>query len=165
MRFSFPAFSRPTRLLSRRRTARQWLVEAICLLFVLLFVYAALSKLWDYPQFRTQLGQSPLLTAWAAELAALVPASELILVLGLVFPRTRLLALYGCFSLMVLFTAYILAILHFSDYVPCSCGGVLESLSWQEHLLFNLVFTVLAAAGVWLESIPYPTFPEGTRLL
>ena len=41
------------------------IIEIICLLYILLFVYAAVSKLLDFENFQVQLGQSPLLSAFA----------------------------------------------------------------------------------------------------
>ncbi|MGC1244316.1 MAG: MauE/DoxX family redox-associated membrane protein [Chryseosolibacter sp.] len=51
---------------------------------------------------------------------------------------------------MFAFTGYIAFILTFSPYVPCSCGGILSSMGWTEHLIFNVVFTALAVAGIFL---------------
>jgi hypothetical protein len=48
-----------------------------------------------------------------------------------------------------MFTTYIFLILNFSDYIPCSCGGVLEKMGWTEHIVFNLIFIVIAAIGVF----------------
>ena len=125
-------------------------IEMISALFILLFVYASVSKLTDIDQFRIQIGQSPLLTdiAWLAAWA--VPISEMIIALMLAVPRYRLVALYASFGIMVMFTAYIVAILNFSDHVPCSCGGVLAQMGWTEHLLFNIAFIILALAGIIL---------------
>jgi uncharacterized membrane protein YphA (DoxX/SURF4 family) len=127
-------------------------VEIIAFLFIVLFVYAAVTKLMDYEKFSIQLGQSPMLTAFAPWLAWIVPGAEILISVCLAFPLLRLYAFYSAFSLMVMFTAYIIAILNFSTYIPCSCGGVLERLSWQEHLAFNVAFVFLAAAGIILLS-------------
>ena len=120
----------------------------VSILFVLLFVYAASSKLFDYQQFRIQLGQSPVLTAYADWVAWSVPLVEYLLAFGLILERTRLKALYGSFALMIMFTTYIILVLKFSDYIPCSCGGVLEDLGWTEHIIFNMVFILLAATAI-----------------
>lgn len=131
------------------------MVEAISLLFVLLFIYAATSKLWDFGQFKVQLGQSPILTAYADGVAWMVPGVEYLLALLLLFNGSRLAAFYGSLALMVMFTTYIVLVLHFSDYIPCSCGGVLEDLGWTEHIVFNLFFVILAViAIVQLEAFP-----------
>jgi len=62
----------------------------------------------------------------------------------LIFEKSRLTGFYLSFLLMVLFTAYIVIILNFTSFTPCSCGGVLEDLGWTEHLIFNVVFILLA---------------------
>lgn len=123
-------------------------MDIISALFVMLFLYAAFTKLLDYEKFRVQIGQSPLLTAFAGFVAWFIPAVEILIAIMLIFSRTRLGALYASFSLMVMFTCYIVAITQFSDYVPCSCGGVLEKLGWTEHLIFNIVFVLLAIAAI-----------------
>jgi uncharacterized membrane protein YphA (DoxX/SURF4 family) len=132
---------------------RQVIIEVISFLFVLLFVYAALNKLTDYEKFVIQLGQSPLLMGLGRYVAWIVIAVELMIAAILVFRATRLVGFYASFSLMVMFTAYIAAILTFSSHVPCSCGGVLEKLGWTEHLIFNVAFVVLGAIGFVLETI------------
>ncbi|WP_418501821.1 MauE/DoxX family redox-associated membrane protein [Flagellimonas sp.] len=130
-------------------------VEVICFLFILLFVYAAVSKLTDVQKFTVQIGQSPLLTNIAGFTAWFIPIVEIGVSLLLAWPRSRLYGLYGAFGLMVMFTAYIIAILSFSEHIPCSCGGVLEKLGWTEHLIFNIVFIALAAIGILLLTLPH----------
>ena len=124
------------------------LLEFICFLFILLFVYAALSKLLVFDEFKIQIGQSPMLTPFVGIIAWVIPYLEILIALLLLIPRFRLLGLYAAFNLMVMFTAYIFIILNFSNDIPCSCGGVLEKLGWTEHLIFNIVFVVLAAIGI-----------------
>ena len=124
------------------------ILEIICLLYVILFVYAALSKLLDFENFRVQLGQSPLLSAFAGSIAWIVPTLELLIAVLIVFKKCRLSGLFAAFSLMVMFTTYIYIILNYSSFVPCSCGGILEKMGWKEHLFFNFVFIMLAAAGI-----------------
>lgn len=119
--------------------------------FIALFVYAAIAKLVDFQKFQVQLGQSPMLTRYATVVAWVVPVSELVVAVFLMFERTRLAGLYGAFGLMVMFTTYIILASRFSDYVPCSCGGILESLGWTEHLIFNSVFVVMACVAVLLQ--------------
>lgn len=129
-------------------TKKEWIIEIVSALLVVLLIYAALTKLMDYDKFRLQIGQSPVLTAFAGSVVWLVPAVEVVIALLLVTNRFRLAGLYASFSLMVMFTAYIVVITRFSDYVPCSCGGVLEKLSWNEHMVFNIAFVVLSAVAI-----------------
>jgi uncharacterized membrane protein YphA (DoxX/SURF4 family) len=131
---------------------KQIIIEIICFLFILLFVYAAAAKLLDYEKFSIQIGQSPLLTPYAKYIAALVPIVEVVIAIMLAMSRFRTIGLYAAFTLMVIFTAYIVAILNFNGHIPCSCGGVLEKLGWKEHLVFNIVFVLFSVAGILLYS-------------
>ncbi|TXF77796.1 DoxX family protein [Chryseobacterium sp.] len=122
-------------------------VQIISYFFVLLFCYAAVSKMLDFENFQVQIGQSPLLSAYAGFVSYAVIAAELVIAGLLLYERTRLVGLYASFTLMVAFTVYIYLILNYSDFVPCSCGGILEKMGWTEHLIFNVGCVVLAAAG------------------
>lgn len=124
------------------------ILNVVRFLFIILFVYAAISKLIDFETFKVQLAQSPLLSAYAGVIARTVPGLEILIAILLTIHKYRIPALYSSFTLMVMFTAYIYIILNFSDFVPCSCGGVLEKLSWTQHLVFNLVFMLLAGVAV-----------------
>ena len=134
-------------------TKKKIALEIICFLFIFLFTYAAITKLIDYQKFTAQIGQSPLLTDFAGVLAWAVPGVELLIVGMLAITRLRLAGLYTAFGLMVMFTAYIIAILQFGDSIPCSCGGVLEAMGWTEHLIFNIGFVLLGVAGIALHSL------------
>ncbi|WP_163399690.1 DoxX family protein [Flavobacterium fluviatile] len=132
------------------------IVDIICLLYILLFVYAGISKLLDFENFRVQLGQSPLLSAFAGYIAWMVPMLELFIVLLIVSKRWRITGLFGALYLMIMFTAYIFIILNYSPFVPCSCGGILEKMGWEEHFIFNFVFMMLAAAGILILAVRVP---------
>lgn len=129
---------------------RKTVLETISLLFILLFVYTAVSKFIDYENFRAVIGQSPLLTRFAPILAIVVPIAEITIALMLVVPRYRRAGLYASFAMMTLFTTYIIVLITFSEKVPCSCGGVISQMSWQQHLYFNIFFVLLALLGMWL---------------
>ncbi|UPK68060.1 MauE/DoxX family redox-associated membrane protein [Chitinophaga filiformis] len=129
---------------------RDHIVFIIAVLLQVLFLYAAVSKVSDMEKFRTEVGQSPLLTYFVQPIAIGVPAFELAIVVLLYFSSTRLMGLYLSFFLMTTFTAYVVAIMYFASYVPCSCGGILSEMNWEQHLVFNLTFTGIALAGVIL---------------
>src|SRR5690606_31435074 len=116
--------------------------------FIILFVYAAVSKLTDFENFQVQIAQSPLLSAFATPIANGVVLGELAIALMLCFSKSRTLGLYLFLGFMTAFTVYIFLILNYSPFVPCSCGGVLEDLGWWEHLWFNIIITLLATAMI-----------------
>ena len=139
---------------------RKIIPEIISILFILLFVYAAVNKLLDVHKFRVLIGQSPVLAPVAGLAAWFVPLSEIAVSVALAVPRWRYAGLLGAFSLMVMFTAYIVSILQFRDHIPCSCGGVLQILGWKEHLVFNVGFILLAAAGIMASARAQRTINE-----
>jgi len=126
--------------------------EIVSYLFILLFSYAAMSKLFDFERFSLQVGQSPILTPFAKWVVWMVPASEILISIMLVIPSSRLAGLYASFSLMVMFTTYIFLIQHLSEVVPCSCGGILQSMGWTPHFFFNIFFILLAISGILIST-------------
>ena len=129
------------------------ILSSICYLYVILFVYAAVSKLLDFENFMAQLGQSPLLSPFADYVSIAVIFIELSIAVLLSIPKLRYFALWSAVALMIMFTTYIIIILNFSSFVPCSCGGILEKLGWTEHLIFNTVFIVLGVVAILLRSL------------
>lgn len=128
-------------------TSRQVLIY----FFIILFVYAAVSKLTDFENFQVQVAQSPLLSAFATFIAYTTVIGELIIALMLCFQKSRLLGLYLFLGVMTAFTVYIFLILNYSPFVPCSCGGVLEDLGWWEHLWFNGVVCLVCVLVILTE--------------
>ncbi|WP_264564387.1 DoxX family protein [Flavobacterium sp. N3904] len=127
-------------------------IECTGLIYIILFVYAAGSKILDFQNFQAQLGQSPLLSPFADLVSYIVICIELIIAVLLSIPRLRYFALWAAVALMGMFTTYIVIILHFSYFVPCSCGGILEKLGWKEHLIFNIAFLLLAIVAILMQS-------------
>jgi len=139
---------RMVKVTQKRNHIRIILSEIISIFFILLFIYAAISKLTDFQKFKVQLGQSPLLAPVVKPVTWMVPGIEITIVILLIIKKTQLKGLFMSFGLMVMFTGYIITILNFSEYIPCSCGGILQNMSWKQHLLFNLIFVVLGCIGV-----------------
>lgn len=129
------------------------ILQVVSALLILLFVYTALSKLQDFEQFKVQLYAQTLPHALATVLIWTLPELELITAALLFFERTRPVGLWISFALMVLFTGYIaLVLLDFFGRVPCSCGGVIKTLGWKLHLVFNLIFLLLTILSIVLEN-------------
>lgn len=127
-------------------------IYVVTILHIILFTYAAVSKLLDFQNFQIQIGQSPLLSAFTASVSYGVPIVEIAIVMMLMLPKYKWLGLYCSFLIMVMFTAYIFIILNFSSFIPCSCGGILEKMSWNEHLVFNIAFVIFSATAIVVQS-------------
>lgn len=133
---------------------RYVLNDLIYLLLIALFIYTAVSKVYELETFHQQMLNQPLPRWLTTRLSWLIPSVEIITVVLLAIDRTRLYGFIMSFVLLGAFTIYVLLILlHFFDRVPCSCGGVLQSLTWEAHLAFNIIFFSLAFAGLRLEQM------------
>jgi hypothetical protein len=129
---------------------RAGILEIVSILFILLFTYAGLTKLLEGHRFYDNIRNSPILGGkTVASLASwTVPLAELAVALLLVRTRTRLMGLCGAMGLMLLFTGYTVAIVFFAPYRPCSCGGVISLLSWEQHLVLNVALLLLALLAI-----------------
>lgn len=122
---------------------RTTIIETIAVLNIILFLYTGIAKITDYSIFKEQLAVSPILS-WAAKpVAVLLPFVEFAIIIMLIIPRWRLKGLYASLVIMILFTIYIIALFSISKEMPCSCGGIIELLSWQQHIIFNSAFILL----------------------
>ena len=131
---------------------KQVLLECICALLILLFLYASISKFLDFKTFIGQMNNQPLPNSWTPFLVWTIPLLEIAISITLLFEYTRLLGLYASLILMLLFTVYTaIILLHFFPYIPCSCGGVIQKLTWTQHLILNLFYIALSSLGIILQ--------------
>lgn len=130
---------------------RKIIIEIISSLLILLFLYASVSKWLAFKSFVGDMNNQPFpnwITPW---LVWGIPLLEVLIVVLLIFDRTRLRGLYTSLVLMLAFTVYTVAVLlHAFRYVPCSCGGVIKKLTWPQNLVFNLFFVGISLAGIIL---------------
>lgn len=118
---------------------------------IMLFAYTAVSKLQDVALFRKTMLNQPLPEYLGSQLVWAVPLLELAAVALLLYRPLRLPGFALASLLMGLFTGYVILILLGQfGYIPCSCGGILESLSWEQHLLLNALFWMLSLWGLLL---------------
>ena len=124
--------------------------DFISALFIALFAYTAVDKLRHLPTFNNSLQGSTLLKNYEPVLRYAVPTIEMLLVVLLLLPKTRLAGLIGATTLMAVFTLYVGLVLSTPTNVPCSCGGIVASLSWSGHLWVNGIFTGLGTVAIVL---------------
>lgn len=124
-------------------------LQIITLVCIILFVYTATTKLLDFNKFTIQIAQSSLLNPVAEVLAVVIPLFEIGIAVLLIIPRLRYIGLLAFTGMMLVFTGYIVWASYFTPDKPCSCGGVLESIGWIEHLIFNVVFVFIGFGGIY----------------
>lgn len=131
--------------------------QIICGLLILLWVYTGTSKFLNFNRFYFEINNQPFPNFLTPFLVWLIPSLELLLAALLFIPRSRKAGLIGSLILMALFTVYAgLVLAHVFPYVPCSCGGVIKSLSWPQHLVFNLFFVVITLIAIRADPLPKP---------
>jgi hypothetical protein len=129
---------------------RNYVVEIIAALLILLFAYTSINKLMDHHRFWVLLhNDTPQTRSYATFLSWAIPLSEVAIIFLLFFPKSRRLGLWGSLAIMLLFTGYLAYMLFFTSDRPCGCGGVIEKMTWNQHFIFNIFFTLLAAFGLW----------------
>lgn len=124
---------------------------AAVLLF-LLWAYTVYSKIAGFRLFQIGMRKQVFSIELADLLAYTLPVVEGLAAALLCFRSTRIYGFVLSTGLLLAFTAYIALIMsNVFGKVPCSCGGILEELGWTEHLIFNLAFLFLSAAGLYAE--------------
>lgn len=139
-----------TGLLQSSDKSKRIIFDVITYLFVLLFVYTAASKLSEIENFKRVLLHYPLISSLNTVIAYFIPCLELMISLLLIVPSTKKAGLVASLVLMISFLIYILYMFSFGIELPCSCGGIISKLSWQNHIWFNSIFILLAIIGIKL---------------
>jgi hypothetical protein len=154
---------------TRITTIYNWINQNIKINYFLifLFAYTAVSKLnlfsfgapfsWenfkliDVSSFKEAMFKSPVLRPYIHELAWMIPASEILACVLLLFNKTKIAGYYLSLFLLTVFTAYIMYILNqYPHNLPCVCGGVISLMSWTQHLIFNYFFIIITIRAAFL---------------
>lgn len=144
---------------------KKLIIEIISVLFILLFAYAGFNKLIDGHKFYNNLNNSPLLGVKqiAGITSRAIPLMEIGTAVLLAFRKTKQIGLYVSLGLMSIFTAYVAGILFISPYTPCSCGGVIALLSWNQHFVFNILLLSLVIIAIILNKKKDHTLVEAIK--
>ena len=127
--------------------------ELAAAMLIFIFLYTSISKIANWQLFLDSLKHFPLLRTIPFIVACGVVWAELSAVLLLLLPKFRWIGLYFSLLLLILFTLYIGFMMLFASELPCSCGGIIQQLTWKQHLLLNLSLIVIAAAGIAFETL------------
>jgi len=104
-----------------------------------------------WKNFRYQLELYPWIRHFAVWVAWGVPLTELAIAGLLLSSRRRLAGFYASFGLLIIFTAYLSLMLGTTTHLPCSCGGVIATLTWGQHIVFNSCFIIAAGLAILAE--------------
>ena len=124
--------------INRMKTA----CNIIVFLLVLLFAYTGASKLAGHDKFIYQLSRVHFFDGYVRLTSWIIPAAELFTALLLCIRFTRTVGLWISLVLMCSLVVYVATVLSGTS-LPCSCGGVIAAMTWQQHLYFNIIFLAL----------------------
>jgi putative oxidoreductase len=129
-------------------------INNICAgLLIILFVYTGIFKILTPGIMEMDLSkpeQPEIVKKLSTILAYGIPLLELLIALLLLFPKYRRIGFLSAFFLMLIFTGYVVYILYnYSKGIqrPCTCGGIFRKLSWENHLIVNILFVCTALIG------------------
>ena len=136
-----------------KRSVQSVIAEGAALLLGSLFIYTSISKVYDWQGTKKAM-YNQAFPNWIADiLLFLLPVLELGIASMLLISAWRKIGFLLSGMILLLFTAYIGWIgLGLTERIPCSCGGVLNSMDWGEHFLFNLMFLGITGYGIWFEN-------------
>lgn len=133
------------------------IVEVVIFLLIILFLYASLSKLSNLQLYQLQMSRQPLAPWLSKILTWTLPPIELLIVGTLAYSslfskeRLRAFGLYASLILMSAFTLYSATVLfHIFPKIPCSCGGIIATLSWKQHVILNASYVTIILIAIRL---------------
>lgn len=121
--------------------------EAIGAILIGLFAYTGAGKLVNFETFYYRISDIPLLGT-SRGLAIVIPTVEILVAVLLLLKSTQLWGFYASATLLTVFTIYMALMLLFATKLPCSCAGVLEHMTWKQHIAFNIFFLLLTLFGI-----------------
>lgn len=125
-------------------------IETISAVLVFLFLYTGLSKYLSFHTFEFTISKSVIINKHAYIVALFLPGIEIITTILLTVPRTRLLGLYASIGLLFSFTSYLIYMVNYAPQLPCSCGGIIQQLSWTQHIILNITLLVATTIAISL---------------
>jgi len=134
----------------RNQKTTEVIIFLISLACIFLFLSSAYTKVVDHERFVRGLENVSFLKGIAPLVGWAVPATEIIVAILLIIPRTYRLGLFGFGGLMTTFTIYIAGMMLWAEKLPCGCNLFIETLSWGQHLIFNIGFIFLSIYALWL---------------
>lgn len=130
---------------------RTSIISIIAAILVTLWIYASVSKLLDMENSRREMLNQVFSNDIARMLTWIVPAAELTTSAMLLFTKTKIMGFYASAFLLLSFTVYIVLVMsNVFGRIPCSCGGILEKMSWGQHLAFNIFFIGITFIAIML---------------
>jgi len=134
-------------------------------IFLLVFwLYVGVEKLWNLQGFHSALLRQPFPDSWADMLYWSLPLAEFGIGLLFICQQTKRSAYLFSALLLLIFSIYItLGLLGVYAERPCGCASVFNGLTWEWHLVVNMVLFSLSILGWYLTGPTTPMDDRGIR--
>ncbi len=126
------------------RLNRYWLWTLADISISILFAYSAIAKTGSYNAFLVRFSRIPIIYStetWF--LAPVLIAIEILVAVVILFEKSKLMGYLGAGFLLIIFTAFLISKIFGASSEQCMCGGILESLTLPQHIIFNLALLSL----------------------
>jgi hypothetical protein len=144
-------------MLTNRKITPVGLSELLSAILILVYVYAAASKVMELRLFHAQLDYYPYLKPFSGLLFWFVPSVEISIALLLIVPEFRFFGFFLSSILISVFTGYFAAMIFvFNRNLPCPCGGLLRFLDWKQHIILNLTLIAISILGIRMARSIHP---------
>lgn len=123
---------------------RIFIYKILLILLIGFFSYTFINKILDIGGFMLNIAKSSLFRGYMVDIIAYSAlTAEGVSLISLLFKEK--IGLMISWLMMVCFTCYICILYFLSLYEVCGCGGILNGLSFQWHLLINcIVITIIS---------------------
>lgn len=118
------------------------LYHILLLLLIMFFSYTFINKILDIDGFKINIAKTSLFRGFMVDIIAYLALSiEGICIVLLLFKEK--IGLIFSWLMMLCFTCYICILFFLSLYEVCGCGGILNGLPFQWHLLINCIVIIV----------------------
>ncbi|MFZ5977600.1 MAG: MauE/DoxX family redox-associated membrane protein [Bacteroidota bacterium] len=130
------------------------LVHIFSSVLIFVFLYSSLQKIINFNNFIATLSKSLFLyNEFTKETGIFVILIEIAIVLLLISSRLKIWGFLFSFLILLLFNGYIILMIVYSPYLPCSCGGFIEELTWGQHIAFNFLLIAFSLYGYLITNV------------
>lgn len=139
------------------------LVFLASMTLIVALTYGALLKMRDHTIILSVLETTFRENDWTEFISWVLPLTELLIVVLLLFPKTMFVGFVGAGVVLACYTCYIALILFGSIDVPCSCIAMFSQWNWKLNLIVNIIL-IVAAFFAALRTFPDDGFKDFMRI-
>ncbi|MEN5376519.1 MauE/DoxX family redox-associated membrane protein [Sphingobacterium kitahiroshimense] len=126
---------------------------SISMFLIIFWLFVGLEKAWSWQNFQISLQQQPLPDWSIGIIFWMVPLIEILTGILLASRDDKLhrVGYLGSILLLSAFTIFIgLGVAGVYEKRPCTCSSIFNELSWEWHLVVNMILLSISILGLWI---------------